>query len=104
MNPATQELAGAAVSLPRWPPRVVVLGGGIAGLAAATVLSEHGARVTLVERERFLGGRAGAWTETLATGETFEMERGFHAFFRQYYNLRRHARSGSIRRRSRRRL
>lgn len=71
------------------PLHVAIIGGGIAGLAAATVLCERGARVTLVERERFLGGRAGAWTERLATGEAFEMERGFHAFFRQYHNLRR---------------
>jgi isorenieratene synthase len=68
--------------------RVVVVGGGIAGVAAATALAERGVRVTLLERERFLGGRAGAWTDRLETGESFEMERGFHAFFRQYYNLR----------------
>lgn len=70
------------------PLHAVVVGGGIAGLAAATILGERGARVTLLERERFLGGRAGAWTDHLASGEPFEMERGFHAFFRQYYNLR----------------
>lgn len=68
--------------------RILVAGGGIAGVAAATVLAERGVEVTLVEQEHFLGGRAGAWTETLADGESFEMERGFHAFFRQYYNLR----------------
>ena len=45
-------------------------------------------RVTVLERENFLGGRAGAWTDRLKDGTTFEMERGFHAFFRQYYNLR----------------
>jgi carotenoid phi-ring synthase / carotenoid chi-ring synthase len=44
--------------------------------------------VMLVERLPFLGGRAGAWTDTLADGTPFEMERGFHAFFRQYHNLR----------------
>jgi carotenoid phi-ring synthase / carotenoid chi-ring synthase len=66
----------------------VVIGGGIAGLAAATRLAEAGARVTVLERERFLGGRAGAWSERLPDGERFEMERGFHAFFRQYYSLR----------------
>jgi isorenieratene synthase len=65
------------------------VGGGIAGIAAATVLVERGVQVTLVEREAFLGGRAGAWTEHLADGTPFEMERGFHAFFRQYYNLQR---------------
>lgn len=67
---------------------VVIAGGGIAGLAAATVLAERGVRVTVLEPDATLGGRAGAWTETLKDGTKFEMERGFHAFFRQYYNLR----------------
>lgn len=66
----------------------MVVGGGLAGLAAAVVLQERGVRVTVLEREHFLGGRAGAWTDRLRDGTTFEMERGFHAFFRQYYNLR----------------
>ena len=70
------------------PLRVGVVGGGIAGVAAATVLAERGQRVHLLEREDFLGGRAGAWTDRLADGTPFEMERGFHAFFRQYHNLR----------------
>jgi isorenieratene synthase len=64
------------------------VGGGLAGLAAAVVLQERGVRVTVLEREAFLGGRAGAWTDRLKDGTPFEMERGFHAFFRQYYNLR----------------
>lgn len=63
---------------------VVVVGGGIAGLAAATVLAEAGVRVTLVEATDRLGGRVAAWR--LPDGRT--MSRGFHAFFRQYYNLR----------------
>lgn len=67
---------------------VVVIGGGLAGCAAATVLAERGAHVTVIEKERFLGGRAGAWEDRLADGTRFQMERGFHAFFRQYYNLR----------------
>lgn len=71
------------------PPRTaVVVGGGIAGAAAATVLAERGVGTTLLEREPALGGRAGAFPLQLATGETVQMERGFHAFFRQYYNLR----------------
>jgi isorenieratene synthase len=70
------------------PLRAVVVGGGLAGCAAATVLGERGVTVTVVERNDYLGGRAGAWTEKLPNGEPFEMERGFHAFFRQYYNLR----------------
>jgi carotenoid phi-ring synthase / carotenoid chi-ring synthase len=63
---------------------VLVVGGGIAGLAAATVLSERGVAVTLMEAGDRLGGRVSAWP--LPDGRT--MSRGFHAFFRQYYNLR----------------
>lgn len=68
--------------------QVVVVGGGIAGISAATTLAERGIAVTLFEAERFLGGRAGAWPDQLADGTSFHMERGFHAFFRQYYVLR----------------
>lgn len=66
----------------------IVVGGGLAGVAAATILAERGVAVTLIEASPFLGGRAGAWTDTLQDGEAFQMERGFHAFFRQYYNVR----------------
>ena len=68
----------------REPRHVVVVGGGIAGLAAATALAERGVRVTLLEASDRLGGRVAAWP--LGDGRT--MSRGFHAFFRQYYNLR----------------
>lgn len=74
--------------LPEQPATAIVVGGGLAGLAAAVVLAERGVAVTVLERERFLGGRAGAWTDQLRDGTAFDMERGFHAFFRQYYNLR----------------
>ena len=63
---------------------VAVVGGGIAGIAAATVLAEHGASVTLFELGDRLGGRVASWP--VAGHRT--MSRGFHAFFRQYYNLR----------------
>ncbi|WP_447035162.1 FAD-dependent oxidoreductase [Streptomyces sp. DSM 118878] len=69
-------------------PDVAVVGGGIAGLAAATALAERGVHVTLYERERQLGGRLAGWPVRLADGSTVTMSRGFHAFFRQYYNLR----------------
>lgn len=74
---------GGAVTA-REDRHVVVVGGGIAGLAAATVLAERGVRVTLLEAQQQLGGRVRAWP--LGDGRT--MSRGFHAFFRQYYNLR----------------
>jgi carotenoid phi-ring synthase / carotenoid chi-ring synthase len=69
-------------------PHTVVVGGGIAGLAAATGLAERGVRVTLLEREPYLGGRVGGWTEAGRQADGLPMSRGFHAFFRQYYNLR----------------
>jgi isorenieratene synthase len=68
--------------------RAVVIGGGIAGVAAATLLCERGVQVSLIEREESLGGRAGGFEHTLGNGERVQMERGFHAFFRQYYSLR----------------
>ncbi|MEL7473907.1 MAG: phytoene desaturase family protein [Planctomycetota bacterium] len=39
------------------PLHAVIVGGGIAGLAAAAELSTHGARVTLVEKNKHLGGK-----------------------------------------------
>ncbi|GHB23566.1 FAD-dependent oxidoreductase [Streptomyces chryseus] len=69
-------------------PRAAVVGGGIAGLAAATALAERGVHVTLHERETALGGRLAGWPTDLADGSPATMSRGFHAFFRQYYNLR----------------
>jgi carotenoid phi-ring synthase / carotenoid chi-ring synthase len=68
-------------------PRAVVVGAGIAGLAAATGLAERGIAVDVIERHEYLGGRVGAWTEQV-DGVELAMNRGFHAFFRQYYNLR----------------
>ncbi|MEV4050242.1 NAD(P)/FAD-dependent oxidoreductase [Amycolatopsis sp. NPDC049688] len=69
-------------------PSAAVVGGGIAGLTAATGLAERGVTVTLFEREDHLGGRVGGWADRLPDGTPVTMSRGFHAFFRQYYNLR----------------
>lgn len=50
-GPAGLDHAGALATT----PTVVVVGGGIAGLAAATGLAERGVSVDLVEREPYLG-------------------------------------------------
>ncbi|HEV3255022.1 MAG TPA: hydroxysqualene dehydroxylase HpnE, partial [Candidatus Acidoferrales bacterium] len=39
-------------------PTVIVIGGGLAGLASAVALAESGCRVQLLEKRPFLGGRA----------------------------------------------
>ena len=85
-HPGPSGLPNAA-ALPE-VPHVVVVGAGIAGLAAATGLAERGVSVDVLERERNLGGRVAGWTERLDDGTEVATNRGFHAFFRQYYNLR----------------
>lgn len=69
------------------PKKVAVIGGGLAGISAASNLGERGFDVTLFEKDSFLGGKVGSWTFE-SNGETLRTEHGFHAFFRQYYNLR----------------
>nr|WP_307804693.1 FAD-dependent oxidoreductase [Streptomyces sp. VRA16 Mangrove soil] len=77
-----------AISATGTPPSTAVVGGGIAGIAAAVALAERGVQVTLYERDDTLGGRLAGWDTRLADGSSATMSRGFHAFFRQYYNLR----------------
>ena len=58
-------------------PHVVVCGGGLAGVAAACEASLLGARVTLVERRPFLGGKAFSFVDD-ETGA--EVDNGQHVF------------------------
>lgn len=51
--------------------RVAVLGGGVAGLAAAVRLHQAGCRVTLIETRNRLGGRATSFTDR-ATGQRID--------------------------------
>lgn len=69
------------------PQRVAVVGGGLAGLSAASMLAERGFEVTLLERNHYIGGKVAGWRETLEDGFDASVEHGFHAFFRHYYNL-----------------
>ncbi len=51
--------------------RVVVIGAGLAGLAAATALAERGFRVAVLESRGRLGGRAGSFTDA-ASGQVID--------------------------------
>lgn len=84
------EVTSGGGGLPRVPQPVsaLVVGGGIAGMSAAVVLAERGVEVTVLEAAPTLGGRLGAWPQTLDDGSRQVNEHGFHAFFRQYYNWR----------------
>lgn len=79
--------AAEGLTWSREPRSVTVVGGGIAGLAAAFGLAERGVDVTLVNPDAELGGRVRSWEVNSPVGPV-TMSRGFHAFFRQYYNLR----------------
>lgn len=61
---------------------VVVIGGGLAGLSAATALAERGARVTVLEARPTLGGRATAFTDP-ATNE--RVDNGQHVLLGCYH-------------------
>src|SRR5438132_946640 len=45
------------------PEHVLVIGGGLAGLAAAVALAPRGCRVTVLESRQRLGGRASSFTD-----------------------------------------
>ena len=66
--------------------RVAVIGGGVSGLATACLLARDGHQVTLLEKRRELGGRAGIWEQngfTFDTGPSwYLMPEVFEHFYR----------------------
>lgn len=64
------------------PNDIAIVGGGLAGMAAALRLAERGCRVTLYEASDRLGGKAGATRH----GADFD-EHGYHIFPMWYANI-----------------
>jgi squalene-associated FAD-dependent desaturase len=62
-------------------PQIVVVGGGFAGLSAATALAAQGVRVLVLEARPTLGGRASAFTDP-GTGE--RVDNGQHVLIGGY--------------------
>jgi squalene-associated FAD-dependent desaturase len=58
-------------SAPGIKPKLVIVGGGLGGLAAAVALADRGFEITLVESRPTLGGRAGSFHDP-ASGETLD--------------------------------
>lgn len=64
--------------------RVVIAGGGLAGLTCAKLLVEASHSVTVVEGLPFLGGRASTWTDE----DGDPLEQGLHLFLGAYSEFR----------------
>jgi 15-cis-phytoene desaturase len=65
------------------PKRVVVVGGGLAGLSCAKYLADAGHVPVVLERGDVLGGKVSAWQD--ADGDWIET--GLHIFFGAYPNM-----------------
>lgn len=68
--------------------KVLVVGGGLAGLSASIELADRGYDVTLKEKMEYSVGGKLATKPVEALGETFYVEHGFHAWFGSYYQFK----------------
>ncbi|MEO5341457.1 MAG: hydroxysqualene dehydroxylase HpnE [Magnetococcus sp. MYC-9] len=79
--------------MPPSPDRILVLGGGLAGLQAALHLADAGHRPVLLEAAKQLGGRARSWFDTACAEE---LDNGPHLLMGAYtHTLRLLTRLGS---------
>jgi carotenoid phi-ring synthase / carotenoid chi-ring synthase len=75
------------------PQRIVIIGGGLAGLTAALHLAERGLQPIILEADPlYPGGRVGGGETVTVNGDgrayTFVGEHGIHGVWGQYHNLR----------------
>ncbi len=68
-------------------PSCIVIGGGLAGMAAAAALGDAGFQVRLFENRGFLGGRATSWPYTSSSGESEVIDNCQHVLLRCCVNL-----------------
>jgi len=68
-------------------PKVIVMGGGLAGLAAAAALGESGFEVDVLEARPFLGGRAASYPLNSSPEESETIDNCQHVLLRCCVNL-----------------
>jgi zeta-carotene desaturase len=68
-------------------PKVIVIGGGLAGLAAASALAEAGFEVDVFEARPFLGGRATSYPLNSSSDESETIDNCQHVLLRCCVNL-----------------
>src|SRR2546425_1235804 len=68
-------------------PRVLIVGGGLAGMAAATALGSAGFEVDLYEARPFLGGRATSFPVSPAEPDSERVDNCQHVLLRCCANL-----------------
>jgi Flavin containing amine oxidoreductase len=64
-------------------PRVIICGGGLAGLSAAKMLLDSGFSIELLEGRSILGGKVSSWRDS----EGDWIESGLHVFFGAYVEI-----------------
>ena len=79
----TPKAAVAEVATDPDGARVIVVGGGPAGITAALELQSRGVDVLLLEAGGQLGGRVSGWTEEL-DGRPVDVEHGIHGWYGRY--------------------
>eukprot|EP00924_Labyrinthula_sp_SR-Ha-C_P004542 snap_masked-scaffold_1-processed-gene-3.23-mRNA-1 protein AED:1.00 eAED:1.00 QI:0/-1/0/0/-1/1/1/0/575 len=61
--------------------RVAIIGAGIGGLSAGAILSRNGYKVTVFEKNSFVGGRCSSFNLTSQDGSIFRFDRGASMMF-----------------------